>query len=210
MNWGPGTLGIRTLLPHTAWEFQPINFFIHKWSLMVNDPSCSKNVGDRQVRGMTDSMSLGSPPCPLASFCIFVSHQSPGHTAELEASWVQIYTHFSSHWTSETEGLINSLIYCSSGIWVQVKILSSGFGSETEECDDCFRGRVCWGKRQELGIELPWRAQGGKFPSGRGQRKKEIVWKMGDVKQECTGHKKVLGKKILPIKTKLEADQLNI
>lgn len=33
---------------------------------------------------------------------------------------------------------------------------------------------------------------------------------MGDVKQECTGHKKVLGKKILPIKTKLEADQLNI
>lgn len=141
---------------------------------MVNDPSCSKNVGDRQVREMTDSMSLGSPPCPLASFCIFVSHQSPGHTAELEASRVQIYAHFSFHWTSETEGLINSLIYSSRGIWVQVEILSSGFGSETGMWW-LFRGRVCWEKRQELGIELPWRAQGGKFPSGRGQRKKEIV-----------------------------------
>lgn len=75
MNWGPGTLDIRTLLTHTVWEFQPIDFFIHKWSLMVNDPSCSKNVGDRQVRRMTDSMSLGSqaPSLPfglLLHFCV--------------------------------------------------------------------------------------------------------------------------------------------
>ena len=49
-------------------------------------------------------------------------------------------------------------------------MLRSGFGSETEECMTA-SGMEFAGEKWELGIELPRRAQGTKFPSGRGQRK---------------------------------------
>lgn len=165
---------------------------------MVNDPSCSKNVGDRQVKGMTDSMSLGSPPCLLASFCIFVSHPSPSHTAELEASRVQIYTRFSFHWTSEREGLVNSHIYCSSGIWVQVKILSSGFGSETEERDDC------------SGVGFAGRKAGtGHRPSMEGSGWKVLICQRSKKKRNSLKNREMSNKSALDIRKYWEKNLTN-
>ena len=132
-------------------------------------------------------------PCPLASFCNFVSHPVPGHTAELEASPVQIYTHFSFHWTSAREGLINSLIYCSSGIWVQVKILSSGFGSETEGCMTA-SGMGFAGEKVGTGHRTSTEGSGYKVP----------IWQRSKKKRNSLKNRKMSNKSVLDIEKILE------
>ena len=147
------------------------------------------------------------PPYPLASFCIFVSHPVPGHTAELEASPVQIYTHFSFHWTSVREGLINSLIYCSSGIWVQVKILRSGFGSETEECMTA-SGMGFAGEKVGTGHRTSTEGSGYKVPIWQRSKEKRNGLKNRKMSNKSALDIKKIGKKSYQLR--LEADQLNI
>lgn len=48
------------------------------------------------------------------------------------------------------------------------------------------------GRKVGTGHGIAWRAQDSNFPSGGGQRKKEIVKKTGRCQTRVTGHKKVL------------------